>query len=70
MSAGVYEKLSANKALCLNNVMIHIKNTQGSTLQTNTVPKTYCRSDDGRWHFQLNCKPEVTIALIYDDSVF
>lgn len=30
-----------------------IKNTQGSTLKTNTVPKTYCRSDCGRWHFQL-----------------
>jgi len=42
-----------NKALCLNNLMVHIKNTQGSTLKTNTVPKIYCRPDSRRWRFQL-----------------
>lgn len=26
---------SANKALCLNNLVFHIENSQGSTLQTN-----------------------------------
>lgn len=66
--------MSANKALCLNNLMIHVKNSQGNTLQTNTGV-LYCWSDDGRWRFQLkqsksiDCESEVKIALINDNSV-
>ena len=45
MSAGIHEIMSANKALCLYNLVIHVKNTQGSTVKTNTAPKTYCGSD-------------------------
>lgn len=34
-SAEIYSKLSANKVLCLNNLMIDIKNTlEGGTLKT------------------------------------
>lgn len=41
ISAYIHHKLSANKALCLNNnLMIHTENTLGNTLKTNTVPKT------------------------------